>query len=146
MYKFIFGLLLGSLLLSGKPVEPKVMRGSDSRHHQYYANSSHAHSNEERILSSTAEASAQISIVISLEGLSQITSEGHHGRARISYLDDNRIDIMEEIAKGQGEHLTTLLTMMNISNDKKKLEVIQKNFEELAYLSHGDFLDRLEEI
>lgn len=142
MHKIILPLVLGSVLLLGKAVEPKVMRASDRGHHQNYSNSSHVHDRNERVLSSTAE----VSSVISIEGISQITSHGHHGRARMSYLDNNRVEITQNIAEGQGEHLSTLLTMMNISSDKEKLEKIQKSFDELVYLSHSDFLDRLEEI
>ncbi|CAA6817551.1 MAG: Unknown protein [uncultured Sulfurovum sp.] len=142
MHKIILALVLSSVLLLGKAIEPKVMRASDGHHRQYYSNSYHTHDREEQLISSTAE----ISSVISIEGTSQITSRQHHSPARLSYLDNNRIDIIQNIAKGQGEHLSTLLTMMNISNDKKKLEKIQKSFEKLIYLSHNDFLNKLKEL
>ena len=107
-------------------------------------------------MSSTAEASSEISIEAtskdmsdmsieaSLDGTSEVTSGENYGTARMSYLDDNRIQITQDIAQGQGEYLTTLLTMLEIPNNEKNLEKIQKSFDELIYLSHNDFLNKLQ--
>jgi len=109
-----------------------------------YSHSSHRHSVEDEILSTTTEASAEVSLQISTEASSEITSGEHHGIARISYLDNNRMDITQDIAQGDGEHLRTLLSMMKIPADAKNLEKIQSHFDELIYLSHNDFLNKLQ--
>ena len=61
-------------------------------------------------------------------------------------MDNNRIEITEDIAKGEGEHLETLLSMMNLNKDEATLKRIQKNFNTLIYLNHNDFLDKLESL
>jgi len=140
MKKILPLLTLSTLLLLGKTVEPKVMGAQNDE--------SYSHSSdrdiEEEILSTTSEASAEISMRISTEASSEITSGEHHGRARMSYLDNNRIQITQDIAKGQGEYLSTLLIMLKLPNDEKSLEKIQKHFDELIYLSHNDFLNKLQ--
>jgi len=144
MKKILPLLALSTLLLLGKTVEPKVMRAQNDEHRQHYSNSSHRHSVEDEIISSTAEASSQISIMVSLQAISEVTSGEYHGTARMSYLDNNRMDITQDIAQGDGEHLRTLLSMMKIPADAKNLEKIQSHFDELIYLSHNDFLNKLQ--
>ena len=142
MKKIILLLTLSSLLLLGKSLEPKVMRAQND-HHQHYENSSHMHDTQDEIISSTAEASSEVSVVVSLQVTSKITSGENDGPARMSYLDNNRIQITQDIAQGQGEYLRTLLHMMNIQTNEKNLGKIQKSFDELIYLSHNDFLKKL---
>ena len=147
MQKIILFLTLTTSLLLTKSIKPKVMRAQNNNHHEcYYSNSSHIHNAEDEILSSTVEASSEISIEISLQGTTELTSEKHHGTARMSYLDNNRIQITEDIARGEGEYLTTLLTMLEIPTNEKNLKKIQKRFNELIYLSHNDFLNKLQTI
>ena len=150
MQKIILLLSLSTLLLLGKEFEPNDMRTQNNNHQQNYDNSSHVHNTEDRIISSTVEASSEISVGLTIQGLSEITSEATsgkgHGTARMSFLDNNRIQITQDIAQGHGEHLDTLLHMMNIQNDEKNLEKIQKSFDELIYLSHNDFLTKLKTI
>jgi len=141
MKKILPLLALSTLLLLGKTVEPKVMRAQND---DDYSHSSHRHSVEDEILSTTTEASAEVSMRISTEASSEITSGEHHGTARMSYLDNNRMDITQDIAQGDGEHLRTLLSMMKIPSDAKNLEKIQKSFDKLIYLSHNDFLNKLQ--
>ena len=144
MQKIILFLALSTPLLLAKALEPKVMRATKSNHQKYYSNSSHLHNPEDDILSSTADASSEMSVEASIQGTTEITSGTHQGSARMSYLDNNRIEITEDIAKGEGEYLTTLLTMLDISANKKNLQKIQKSFDELIYLSHRDFLNKLQ--
>jgi len=141
MKKILPLLALSTLLLLGKTVEPKVMRAHND---DDYSHSSHRHSVEDEILSTTTEATAEVSLQISTEASSEITSGEHHGIARISYLDNNRMDITQDIAQGDGEHLRTLLSMMEIPADAKNLEKIQEHFDELIYLSHNDFLNKIQ--
>jgi hypothetical protein len=151
MKTILFLLALTPLLLLAKTINPKIMHAKDRNHHEHYSHSSNHRDTEDEILSSTADATAQITVTISLqistEALSEATSEGgHHSTVRLSYLDNNRIQITEDIAKGEGEYLETLLSMMHLSQDKKSLKKIQNNFDELIYLSHNDFLDKLESL
>jgi len=144
MKNLLLFLLIGTSILSAKTIEPKVMRAQDNNHREHYDNSSQSHDREDDILSSSAEASSEITLMVSMEASSEVTSETHHGNARLSYLDDNRVQITQNIAQGHGEYLSTLLQMMNLSTDDKSLEKIQKNFDNLVYLPHPDFLDKLE--
>ena len=150
MKTLLFLLALTPLLLVAKTVKPKVMHAQDRDYHRHYSHSSNHRDTEDEILSSSAEATGQITVTISLqistEALSEATSEGGHSTARLSYLDNNRIQITEDIAKGEGEYLETLLSMMHLHQDKKSLKKIQNNFDELIYLSHNDFLDKLESL
>jgi len=152
MKTILFLLALTPILLVAKTIKPKVMHAQDRDYHAHYSHSSNHRDTEDEILSSSADATAQISVTITLqistEALSEATSEGggHHSNARLSYLDNNRIQITEDIAKGEGEYLETLLSMMHLRQDKKSLKKIQKSFDELIYLSHKDFLDKLESL
>jgi hypothetical protein len=61
----------------------------------------------------------------------------------MSFLDNNRLEITEEIAQGKGEHIETLLSMMKLKRSQTSLSNIQTHFNELVYLSHSDFLEKL---
>jgi hypothetical protein len=152
MKTLLFLLALTPLLLVAKTVKPKIMQAQDRDYRQHYSNSSNHRDRQEDILSSSADATAQISVTISLqistEALSEATSEGGggHSTVRLSYLDNNRIQITEDIAKGEGEYLETLLSMMHLRQDAQSLQTIQKHFEAFIYLNHNDFLDKLESL
>ena len=150
MKTLLFLLALTPLLLVAKTIKPKIMHAQDREYHRHYSHSSNNRDTEDEILSSSADATAQISVTISFqistEALSEATSEGHHSTARLSYLDNNRIQITEDIAKGEGEYLQTLLSMMYLNQDETSLKRIQKNFDALIYLSPNDFLDKLESL
>ena len=133
-----------SSLLLAQAVDPKVMRAKDSKKYSHYQHSGPSHTTEGRVISSSAEASGQVTVMVTIQATSEITSGRHGGHATMGFLDNNRMEITEEIAKGEGEHLETLLSMMELNNDAKSLEIIQKHFDELIYLSHNDFLDKLE--
>jgi len=139
-------LTLTPLLVVAKTVKPKVMHGKDRDYHEHYSHSSNHRDTQDDILSSSVEATGQISVEISFQISTDATSENGHTTAHLSYLDNNRIQITEDIAKGEGEHLETLLSMMNLPKDRNSLKKIQSSFDELIYLSHNDFLDKLENI
>lgn len=144
MNKSILFLLLITSIVSAKAAEPKIMRAHSNEHYQDYNHSSNHCDKNDEILSSSFETSAQITLHVSTEASSEITSEEHHGSARLSYLDNNRIQITQNIAQGQGEYIRTLLTLMELPNNEKSLKKLQKSFDELIYLSHSDFLDKIE--
>ena len=144
MKKLPLLLLIVPLLLQANRVKPKVMHAQDRReYHHNYSHSSNHHDRTEDILCSTTEASGEIMFMITVQATSEVTSEGHHGHARLSYLDSNRVEITEDIAKGEGEHLETLLSIIKPDYDKKSLIVIQEHFDELIYLNHNDFLEKV---
>jgi len=130
-------------LLSAETVKSKEMRAHDTNYSKNYDNSSNIETTEDRVISSTADASAQITIMITLQAISEVTSGRSNNMATMSFLDNNRIQITEEIAEGEGEHLETLLTMMKLDKNEENLKKIQNNFENLIYLSHNDFLNKL---
>jgi len=130
-------------LLSAETVKSKEMRAHDTNYSKNYENSSNIETTEDRVISSTADASAQITIMITLQAVSEVTSGRSNNMATMSFLDNNRIQITEEIAEGEGEHLETLLTMMKLDKNEENLKKIQNNFENLIYLSHNDFLNKL---
>ena len=143
MKKVMLFLALTTPLLLAKAPKAKVMRAQNNNHNEYYSRSSHVHNVEDEIISSTTEASSEVSFEATLQGTTEITSREHRGLARMSYLDDNRIQITQDIAQGEGEYLTTLLTMLEIPANEENLKKIQNSLDELIYLSHNDFLTKL---
>jgi short subunit fatty acids transporter len=143
MNKKLLILPLFCSLLTAQTVKTKEMKAKDYEKH--YDQSSSRHTTENRVISSSAEASAQITVMLTIQTSSEMTS-GRHSRsmATMSFLDNNRINITKEIAQGEGEYLETLLSMMNLKKDTKSLMNIQSHFDELIYLSHSDFLDKLD--
>jgi len=141
MNKKLLLLPLFCSLLTAQTVETKNMQAKEYKKH--YNNSSNGNSTEERVISSSAEASAQITIMVTIQASSEIISGRHGGNATMSFLDNNRMQITEEMAKGEGEHLETLISMMKLKKNKLSLANIQTHFDELIYLSHNDFLDKL---
>jgi hypothetical protein len=137
-------LLLSNLWLYAKTIKPKTMHARD--HHRYYNRSNTVHHNNP--LLSTMESSVEITSVISCEASTQATTEQRdHGNAHISnFLEENRIEISRDIAQAQGEHLQTLLSMMQLSRNESYLLSLQSNFESLIYLDTQQFLKRLRTI
>jgi len=140
--KLLFIAFLCSLL-SAETVTSKEMRAHDTNYSKNYENSSNKETTKDSVISSTADASAQITIMVTLQVISEVTSGRSENKATISFLDNNRIEITEDIAQGEGEHLETLLSMMKLEKNEKNLKKIQNNFENLIYLSHNDFLNKL---
>ena len=141
-------ILLLPLLLSfsfADTVEEKVFHAEDSNHEQYY-NSANLKDTEDQVISSSIRVSAEITVAVTVQASTEITSGAERGRATISFLDNNRIQITEDIAKGEGEHLDTLLGMLAVKKDKKTLKILQENFDALIYLSHNDFLNKIESL
>lgn len=137
-----------SVLIHAKTVKPKIMHAQD--YHREYSHSSNSHDRDDDILFSTFQATGQITATISLEisteATSEVTSGTGRGTASMSYLDNNRVEITQDIAKGDGEHLKTLLSMMKIEANEKNLKRIQSSFDKLVYLTHNEFLKKIEEL
>ena len=149
MKKRLLILPLTLSLLTAGTIKPKVMGARDSHRHYDRSSSRHHSSRPNDALSSTFEVTAQITLLVSSEASSEATSHGggRRGNARIvHFLDENRIDITTDMAKGEGEHLTTLLQMMNLKQDPLTLSKIQTNFKQFIDLAPNDFLIKLKEI
>ena len=138
-------LILSSLLFS-KRVEPKVVYAEDKsqeeeqkEEYEEYSHSTEEKSDTNGALLSTVQVSSQISLEIS----TQMTVHNNSTVAQVNFLDKNRLQIMEEIAQGEGEHITTLLEMMELNYNPKSLKTLQSSFNQLIYLSHEDFLEHL---
>jgi len=140
----LFTLLLSSLFADAP--QKKVFHAQDDNYQNHYHHSSHVQDTEEQVISSTAQVSAEITMAITVQATTEITSENSRSQATMSFLDNNRVQITEEIAKGEGEYLNTLLSMMSIKNNNKNLTVLQNNLNELIYLSHNDFLKKIEKL
>ena len=154
-------LIILSILITSigaKNINSKVIKAHDG-----YRSSSHHHHHHDIIdisLDATSEATSEISThaiqlssAISLEASTQATSQPpQQGRIRrrnysqIKFLQKNRVQITQDISQGRGEHLITLLNMMNIKQDTQTLTKIQSNFEILSALDDEKFLSKLTEI
>jgi len=139
-------LLLSCTVISlyGGSIKPKVVHATDYPRH--YRGSTGVRKADPLI--STSEASAQISSLLSLEASSQATTNpaGRGNPRAYSFLEENRIEITEEIAKGEGEHLQTLLGLMHLKADETTLLALQSNFEQLIYLNPEQFLTQLSQM
>ena len=140
----LFTLLLSSLFADAP--QKKVFHAQDSNYEHHYHHSSHVQNTEEQVISSTAQVSAEITVAITIQATTELTSESSRDQATMSFLDNNRVQITEEIAKGEGEYIDTLLSMMSIKKTKKSLTTLQKNLDKLIYLSHNDFLEKIEKL
>lgn len=102
----------------------------------------------------SSEASFQMSIAISIEVMSRASSEATSRknervateRTALDFLDNNSVDIKKDISKGGGEHLITLLTIMEIKRDSKMLSKIQADSDSLIGLDGTRLIDRLRDI
>ena len=149
MKKRLLLLPLTLSLLTAGTIQPKVMGARDSHRHYDRSSSRHHSNRQDDVLSSTFEATAQISLLVSSEASSEATSHGggRRGNARIvHFLNENRIDITTDMAKGEGEYLTTLLQIMKLKKDPLTLSRIQTNFNQFIELNPNDFLVKLKEI
>jgi len=145
MYKKLLLLPIFSSFLLAQTVKPKVMHAQDTKNYEHNYNNSQ-NTTEDKVISSTAEASAEITVVITLQVSTEMISQTNRSAATLSYLDNNRIQITEELAQGEGEYLETLLSMMELKNNRENLEKLQNNFDDLIYLSHNDFLNKVKSL
>jgi hypothetical protein len=124
-------------------VQPKEMYAQDTNPNHIYDHSLPGNRTEDKVISSSAEASAQITIVVTLQLSSEMTTGKSGGSATMSFLEKNRLQITEEIAQGEGEHLATLLKMMELKSDHKSLTKLQSHFDELVNLDEPAFLSKV---
>ena len=156
---FILLAILSNFILAGK-IKPRVIHAHDN---VYRGSSGGGYNGGYRrdslgmsSIDASFQATVEITSIATLEGTSQATSGGGRGevprrdRARyyksISFLTNNRDVIMEDISKGDGEHLTTLLKLMKLKRDSKSLSKIQMNFNTLLTLNSIDFIYKLEKL
>jgi len=81
-----------------------------------------------------------------IEASSQATTHGSHSPYDpyvINFIEENRIEISQDMAQAKGEHLTTLLKMLDLQHSKTHLIAIQSEFETLSSLSSNELLIQL---
>ncbi len=157
MGKIIILAILSNMILAGK-IKPRVIHVHDN---VYRGSSGGGYSRGYRRDSfgmSSIDASSQVTIevtsIATLEGSSQATSGRGGGVPRgkpkyykpITFLKNNRDIIMEDISKGDGEHIITLLKLMKLKRDNNSLSKIQKNFNTLLTLDTINFIYQLEKL
>jgi len=140
----LFTILLSSIF--AETTKEKIFHAKDNSYENNYRNSSDIRNIEEQVISSTAEASAEITVAVTVQAITEITSRTNTNQVTMSFLDNNRIQITEDIAKGDGEYISTLLSIMSISKNEKNLTHLQNNLENLIYLSHNDFLEKIKKL
>jgi hypothetical protein len=139
--------MITSFLVEAKRVETKVMHGQNREAYQtHYDNSLNHQDTKEEILSSTTEASGEVIFMMATQISSDATSQNSSAHAKLSYLDKNRIEITEDMARGEGEHLETLLSMIKPHYKQKHLTLLQKHFDEFIYLNSNDFLKKVDKL
>jgi len=152
-------IILSILITStcAKSINSKVIRAHDGYrsggHTSYRGGGRHQDDILLSTIDATSEISVQVTSAVSLEASTQATSQSpQRGRIRrrnysqIKFLQDNRVQITQNISQGRGEHLITLLNIMNIKQDTNTLIKIQSNFENLLILKDENFLSKLTEI
>ncbi|MCK5854287.1 MAG: DUF3015 family protein [Sulfurovaceae bacterium] len=145
-------LLLPTIFLSlnAETIKPKKVKAKDRDSRGHYSSKHHS---REDILFSTVEASSQASSQISFEvtlGLStQATTEVSTEQKikqrtqALKFTKSNRSKIDIDIAKGGGEHLSSLLNILKLKESKKSLITIQSNFKKLQSLNNQQMIDEL---
>ncbi|MBD3792672.1 MAG: hypothetical protein IE889_00735 [Campylobacterales bacterium] len=144
MKKLLIILTILTIALPAGTIKPHVMGARDHppRHYDHSVGSGRHHDT----LFSTFEATAEISSVISIGASSEATTYGDHPphyRHALNFIDENRIEITQDMAKAEGEHLKTLLTMIDLKSDTQSLLAIQSDFDTLSQLSADELLTRL---
>ncbi|HHD81426.1 MAG TPA: DUF3015 domain-containing protein [Campylobacterales bacterium] len=151
-------IILSVLIMTttAKNINSKVIRAHDGYRSSGHTTHRGGGRHQDDILLSTIDATSQISVqvtsVLSLEASTQATSQEpqnrrrHRNYSQIKFLKNNRVQITQDISKGNGEYLITLLNMMNIKQDTHTLSKIQSNFETLFALEDEKFLSKLTEI
>ncbi|MCK4441313.1 MAG: DUF3015 family protein [Sulfurovaceae bacterium] len=144
-------------ITTAKNINPKVIRAHDgyrsSGHTTYRGGRRHQDDILLSTIDATSEISVQVTSAVSLEASTDATSQRPQNRTRrrrnysqIKFLKNNRVQITQDISKGKGEYLITLLNMMNIKQDTHTLAKIQSNFDTLLSLKDEKFLSKLTEI
>jgi len=146
MIKTLLFLLIFSMIsLFAETIKPKTMHATD--HYRHYSRSAGGASHNNPFLS-TMEASAEITSMVSFEASSQATTNpNRRGNAHLStFIEQNRIEITQDIARAEGEYLTTLLSMMHLNRDETYLLALQSNFDAFISLDAQQFQHKLREI
>ena len=143
MYKL---LLLLPFLISTLPAGTIKPRTMEARDHRPYERSVCSSRHRDNMLLSTLEATTEISSILLIEASSQATTQRSYSPNdpyAINFIEENRIEISQDMARAKGEHLTTLLKMLNLQYDETHLMATQSKFETLSSLSSNELLTQL---
>jgi hypothetical protein len=144
MKKILILLLIHLLYLNSGTIKPKRVKAKDRTSHHRSSKGVH-----EDILFSSSEATAHISTELSFALSTEATSydrieEKRERRER--YIEVNRQKINLNMAQANGEHLSTLLKLLELKEDTRLLTAIQDDFEHLSQLDEQALLKALIEM
>ena len=149
MKKILILLLINFICLNSGTIKPKRVKAKDRTTHR---SSSHHSSHrttkgvQDDILFSSIEATAHIStefsFQLSTEATSYSTMEERRERNE-RYIEVNRQNINLNMAQANGEHLSTLLKLLELKEDRELLTAIQTDFEHLSQLNNRQLSEAL---
>ncbi len=155
---FILLAILSNFILADT-IKPRVIHVHDNVYRNSNIDYGRSYRRDSLGISSidaSCQATVDVISIATLEGTSQATSGGREevqrrrDRARyykpITFLKNNRGIIMEDISKGEGEHLATLLKLIKLNINNKNLSKIQTNFNTLLTLNDIDFIYKLKKL
>ena len=150
MKKILILLLINFIYLNSGTIKPKRVKAKDRiTHHNSAHGSAHRSSKgvQEDILFSsfeaTADISTELSFALSTEATSYSTMEEKRERYEQRYIEVNRQNINLNMAQANGEHLSTLLKLLELKEDRELLTAIQTDFEHLSQLNNRQLSEAL---
>ena len=151
MKKILLLLTIALVFLNSETIKAKKVKAKDrdNRSHR-----SSKHNAQGDVLFSTVEASShassQISFEITLGVSTQATTEVSTKKKMLrkkshalNFIKSNRKKIEIDMAKGEGEYLSSLLSILNLKENKKSLMAIQWNFIKLHSLNNQELIEEL---
>ncbi len=150
MKKILILLLINFIYLNSGTIKPKRVKAKDRTTHRSSSHSSSHHSSkgvrEDILFSSfeaTADVSTELSFALSTEATSYSTVDERRERYEQRYIEVNRQNINLNMAQANGEHLSTLLKLLELKEDRELLTAIQNNFEHLSQLNNQHLSEAL---
>lgn len=145
MKKILTLLLINLIYINAGTIEPKKVKAKDKRANRGGHHNSLKGVKEDILFSSseaTAHISTELSFALSIEATSYSTTQERRVR-RHSYIDSNRESINLNMAQAGGEHLSALLKLLEIKEEKIVLKSIQKRFTQLSRLDNKELSEAL---
>ena len=149
MKKIVTILIISLISLNSETIKAKRVKAKDrstsSRHH------SSGNIQEDILFSSfeaTAHISTELSFALSTEATSYSSMEERRKKIerRERYIESNRQNINLNIAQGGGEHLSALLHLLELKENKRVLTSIQSDFGRLSGLDNRELWEALIEV
>jgi len=129
--KILLFLLLISIFSISKTIKPRIIKAGDRRYR-----------GGDPIGISTIEASSQAtSVGLFASTSANMENQNYYSKEEL-FLQQNREHIVKDIAKGQGEYLSTLFELLKIKPTKEAVQKLQQNITTLSELEDREFLDK----